>query len=1062
MTGQRTDDPHAVETLPPPILDVLATTAGRSLDPGELVKLVARHAGALLHADAVAVYLWDDAAGLLRPIYTDDPRQPRDELPLRAGQGAAGQAVASRRPVLVEDYQHFEHAVEWGLERGVKTVEAVPLLLAERPVGALVIRFYARRPLRGADEERVLQLLAAEAAPALEAARLYATSALEREHERALREITSALAENLDERQVLDLAVRHSAQLMRSPYARVWVLEETGELSCAAAEGYVHSQTYTRRLSRDSLSGRTAHQQLVNLADAPAQWNWFFNRDFGERTGLGAYLGAGLWRAGESLGVLEVMRETGHRFTEIEEQLLISLANAVAVAVSNARTHAAVERLALHAQQRAEAVVESERVLRSVYEAIGSGVLVLDSQGRVVTANAAAQAILGVPAASLIGRLPRMLDTQLHADGSLTPIMQRPVDIAVGTRQAHRKSVFGFARPDGARRWIQLDAVPLFGTDGEVTRVVSSFIDITDQKGSEESLRQRDAILQGVAFAAEKLLSTPEWEQCIDDVLRQLGAATGVSRVYIVPCGEAADDPYEHGARVTPHEWTADGVGRRADMPRHGSYLEAVGLRRWESILAEGGSIEGSLRTFPPAEQIMLAAQGVRSLLVVPIFVGAAWWGFIGFDDCAEERDWPASAVEVLKTAAGTLGASILRRRADAARIQLVREQVARAEAEAAQRRLGFLAEVSEILAKSLDYDSSLQGVADLLVPELADVCFIDVSEADDKLRRVAGSIIDSVEHDARSMEHQIADVLRTGRPMLQPTILTVPLMSRLGPTGALTWAIATHRPFFELSDLDLAEHIARRCALAIESSRLYREARAAVALRDEFLSVAAHELKTPMTSLRGYAQLLVREFDRGEMTDPGRTRRAAVTIMVQSDKLGRLVGQLLDVSRLQSGMLAIEKRSADLSELLREVVRATRIQLRNHILVARLPGELWMSLDPLRIEQVITNLVDNAIKYSPDGGQIDLVLSVDDAGQCVRIVVRDRGVGVPVEHRAHIFDRFYQAHAGGALTSMAGMGLGLYISRQIVEMHNGEIAAEFPADGGTRFVVTLPCHDDG
>jgi signal transduction histidine kinase len=139
----------------------------------------------------------------------------------------------------------------------------------------------------------------------------------------------------------------------------------------------------------------------------------------------------------------------------------------------------------------------------------------------------------------------------------------------------------------------------------------------------------------------------------------------------------------------------------------------------------------------------------------------------------------------------------------------------------------------------------------------------------------------------------------------------------------------------------------------------------------------------------------------------------------------------------------------------LRDIVDAARSRLKDHTVVAMLPDELWANIDPLRIEQVVTNLIDNAIKYSPDGGQIDVAL--DCGAGSLRIVVRDRGVGVPPEHRAHIFDRFYQAHAGGPLTSMAGMGLGLYISRQIVELHAGSIDAEFPEDGGTRFIVTLP-----
>jgi PAS domain S-box-containing protein len=1050
MTGQA-DDVSKVQARLSRTLYELSTSAGRGLDPADLVKLVAEHACELLRADAVAVYLWDEARGLLLPVYTNDARQPVSDRPLRAGEGATGQAVEQRRLLVVDDYAHYAHAIQWAVTSGMKSCEAVPLLVGGRAIGALVLRFYGERPITGADEQRILSLLAALAAPALEAARLYAASTLEREHERTLREITSALAENLDEHHVLELAVQRGAQLLQSLYARVWLFEPSGELSCAAASGYVNERTFTDRLVHESTSGIAAQQQILNLADAPAEPGWRFNKEFGEHTGLGAYLGAGLWRAGESLGVLEVMRKSGHRYSDSEEQLLESLANAVAVAVSNARTHAAVEQLAREAEQRAASVVESERVLRSVYEAIGSGVLVMDTAGTVVTANAAAEEILGYSAARLVGQPPGLIDVQLQDDGTLIPVDERPGPRAARTRQAERKLIYSFVHPDHRRRWLQVDVVPLFGPDGEVTRVVSSFIDITEQRQSEEALRRRDAILQAVAFAAEKLLTTPEWEPSIDEVLGQLGAATGVSRVYIVPSGV---EPSEL-ADASHHQWTAQGVAPRRDIAASGSYLGSVGLGRWERILREGGIVQGHLGSFPVHEQERLSAQGVSSIVLVPIFVGSSWWGFVGFDDCNEERAWHANLVEALKTAAGTLGAAMYRRRTEAERLQLVREQAARVEAEAAQRRLGMLADASQILAASLDYEPSLQGVADLLVPEMTDGCFIDMFEHDGSLRRVASA--GGPEAIELAAGPDIGEVADSPDSHFGPRHLAVPLMTRTGVAGALTWVVLPGRAPFQPADLNLAEHLARRCALAVDNSRLYREARAAVSLRDEFLSIAAHELKTPMTSLRGYAQLLAREFERGHAADAERARRAAQTIQVQSDKLARLVSQLLDVSRLQSGKLAIERTPTDVSEFLREIVEGARTQLKEHTLVARLPSEVWATIDPLRIEQVVANLIDNAIKYSPEGGQIDVILECERSSDAVRIVIRDHGVGVPPEHRAHIFDRFYQAHAGGPLTSMAGMGLGLYISRQIVELHDGTIEAEFPEDGGTRFVITLP-----
>ena len=271
---------------------------------------------------------------------------------------------------------------------------------------------------------------------------------VEREHERALREITQALAANLDERRVLGMAVESSARLLGAPYARVWLFEEDGGLSCAAAEGYVHSDTFTHRLAHDSISGQAARQRIVNREDAPHEAGWFFNREFGEQTGLGAYLGAGLWRAGEPLGVLEVMRAAGRRFTLAEEQLLVTLANAVAVAVSNARTHAEVEALAHEAERRAAEAASSELLLRTVYEAIGSGVMVFDASGAIVNANAAAAEITGRPVEQLLGMHSTDFLATVREDGSPLPDGERAVVTALRTRQPVRKFVFGITRPD--------------------------------------------------------------------------------------------------------------------------------------------------------------------------------------------------------------------------------------------------------------------------------------------------------------------------------------------------------------------------------------------------------------------------------------------------------------------------------------------------------------------------------------------------------------------------------------------------------------------------------------
>jgi signal transduction histidine kinase len=175
-------------------------------------------------------------------------------------------------------------------------------------------------------------------------------------------------------------------------------------------------------------------------------------------------------------------------------------------------------------------------------------------------------------------------------------------------------------------------------------------------------------------------------------------------------------------------------------------------------------------------------------------------------------------------------------------------------------------------------------------------------------------------------------------------------------------------------------------------------------------------------------------------------------TIIDPSVKLARLVEQMLDVSRVKAGRLEIEPQKTDLVSLLRGIVDNAERNTPKHSISLRAPRAITASIDPLRLEQVLVNLVDNAVKFSPSGGSIDVEVSKD--GRSARIAVTDHGIGIPVEHRDRIFEQFYQAHAGG---SAAGMGLGLYISRQIAELHGGSLQAEFPAEGGTRFVVTLP-----
>lgn len=255
-----------------------------------------------------------------------------------------------------------------------------------------------------------------------------------------------------------------------------------------------------------------------------------------------------------------------------------------------------------------------------------------------------------------------------------------------------------------------------------------------------------------------------------------------------------------------------------------------------------------------------------------------------------------------------------------------------------------------------------------------------------------------------------------------------------------------------KLCVLTICQDITGRQLRAEERDRLYTAAQAALGAREEFLSVTAHELKTPITSLTGYTQLLLRRLQRNQQVNKASFQQALDAIEHQAAKLNQLVNQLLDVSRIDTGDLLIQRQLTDLRSLAERVASSLQLTSDRHRLVVSAPEIVPIAVDPLRLEQVLTNLVDNAIKYSPAGGTVQIAIGpLPD--EHVQISVTDQGPGLSAEQRARIFERFYRVQRRDG----RGIGLGLYISRQIVELHGGHLTVESPSSGGSRFVITLP-----
>jgi PAS domain S-box-containing protein len=426
------------------------------------------------------------------------------------------------------------------------------------------------------------------------------------------------------------------------------------------------------------------------------------------------------------------------------------------------------------------------------------------------------------------------------------------------------------------------------------------------------------------------------------------------------------------------------------------------------------------------------------------------------------------------------------RRQAEERRLELAREQ-------AAQRRLAVLAEASQLLDASLDYEATLQEVARVAASTLADWCIVHLLEPDGSIRWLAVAHGDP-EKEALARELQrrypasldtrggVGRVLCTGQPeiyaqnteadrrarardpehlrLLQAlgsrSAMILPLAVRGRMLGALSLISSRPDRHYSPTDLVIAEELARRCAHAVENARLHQEAQTALRAREHFVAVASHELRTPIARVKGYAEMLQTAYADGNLPEEmlGRGLRR---IEDASDRLAALVRDLLDVSRMSSGSLPLRPRELDVVDLLRGMVARCSEHIgpsgRAQLDILGAPPRVMADAD--RLEQVFQNLLDNAVKYSPEGAELRVGVQPKAGG--VLIEFQDRGIGLPDGAAEQIFEPFGRA-PNAQDRQIQGMGLGLYICRNIVEQHRGRIWARSDGEGqGTLVTVWLP-----
>jgi signal transduction histidine kinase/CheY-like chemotaxis protein len=402
---------------------------------------------------------------------------------------------------------------------------------------------------------------------------------------------------------------------------------------------------------------------------------------------------------------------------------------------------------------------------------------------------------------------------------------------------------------------------------------------------------------------------------------------------------------------------------------------------------------------------------------------------------------------------------------------------------------LRFLADASRALAGLLDYPATIEQVARLAVAHLADWCVLDLIDGDRVWRTgwVSPLLVPSGGnpnlHGTWVLQpgdsSVLADVIRTGQAHLYSDLaeeklcaliaspghidgirelgchaaMALPLIARGRLIGTITCVAAGRSRRFGPAELALAADLAGRGALAIDNARLYEQSRSAVRHRDRFLAMLAHELRNPLAAIFSAVELM-RQSDDVAAVLP----RTEAVIERQGRHMARLLDELLDISRVTHGKIELRKRVIDLCSLVRDTVLAneTVIRSREHHVITNLGDEpLWIAADPTRLEQVLTNLLNNAVKYMAPGGTIHVSALTEDERVLLR--VRDTGSGITANDLPHIFDLFVQADRS-LDRAQGGLGVGLTLVRHLVEMHGGSVSAHSDGAGlGSEFTVRLP-----
>jgi PAS domain S-box-containing protein len=678
--------------------------------------------------------------------------------------------------------------------------------------------------------------------------------------------------------------------------------------------------------------------------------------------------------------------------------------------------------------------VEEQRLkLAAIVESSDDAILSKTLEGIITSWNEGAQRMYGYTPEEVVGRHVSLLVAENHADeiDEILACLKR------GERIEHRESMR--VRKDGTPLHVSLTISPIKNAGGQIIGASTIARNITERKRNEA---ERERLLEREQAARAEIEESQQRYRYLADSMPQIvwtARADGWNDYY--------NRRWFDYTGMTPEQ--TEGWGWQPVL--HPDDVERC-LRRWARSVQTGEDFEIEYRFRRGADGMFRWHLGRAKPM----------------------RDAEGKIVKWFGTATD------------------IEDQKRTEEA------LRFLSEADAILASSLDFELTLETVARLAVPRVADYCLVDLIDENREIGRMIVAHSDPAkEHAWREMQrrfpldpnlpHSIPKVLRTGEPELYADMtdemldaaladveqietlrqfgikssMIVPLLARGRTIGAISFIAAESNRRYNPSDLALAEDLARRAALAIDNSRLYRRIEEANRAKDEFLATLSHELRTPLTPVIGWVHML-----RHGRLPESETPHGLAVIDKNAQMLARLINDLLDMSAILSGKMRIEHMPVELDTVLHEAIEAVRTSADGRKVALDIefepcgdgdapPTPRTVLGDRMRLVQVFGNLLNNAIKFSNGGDRVRVVCRSD--GAQARVEIADEGQGIPQEFLPYVFDRFRQAD-GSTTRSHGGLGIGLALVKSFVEAHGGEaIAASAGVGRGSSFTVVLP-----